>query len=110
MGLTVVDTDAAPPSPVVGARTRLADVVKTVTFDSSYPTGGEPLAPASLGLASVLFAVCNPAGGYIFEYDIANSKLKAYRGGAANVVLAEETAATDLSAVSTRIFARGVPA
>lgn len=109
-GLVVVDTDGGPPSPVRGAKTAFADVVKTVTFDASYPTGGEVLTPASLGLASVLFAIANPSGGYAFEYDIINGKLIAYRGGAASAVLAEETAAVDLSAVSTRIWARGVPA
>lgn len=108
-GLVVVDLDAGPPSKVIGAKTAFADVVKGITFDSSYPTGGESLTAAMLGLASVLFAVVTPSGGYAFEYDYTNSKVIAYRGGAASVVLAEETAATDLSAVGTRVWARGVP-
>lgn len=110
MGLTVVDTDAAPPSPVVGAKTRLGDVVKTVTFDSSYAAGGESLTPAMLGLSSILFLIPNDAGGYAFAFDDAAQKLLAFRSGGANAVFAEETAAVDLSAVSTRVYARGVPA
>lgn len=108
-GLVVLDLDAGPPSPVVGAQTKLADVVKGITFDASYPTGGEPLTAASLGLASVLMAMVQPAAGYAFVYDITNSKVLAYRGAGTGAVLAEETAATDLSAVGTRIWARGVP-
>lgn len=108
MAAVVVDTDAAPPSPVVGAQKRLADVVKTVTI-GTHATGGVSVTPAMLGLSSVLFAVANPASGYVFQYDIVNSKLIAYRSGAANGVLVD-AGAVDLSAVSTRLYARGVPA
>jgi hypothetical protein len=47
----------------------------TCLFDSSYPTGGEPLTPADLGLSSILFLHATPASGYSFEYDFTNQKL-----------------------------------
>lgn len=49
-----------------------------VAFDDSYPTGGESLTAADLGLTRVLFALAEPASGYAFEYDHTNSKLLAY--------------------------------
>lgn len=48
------------------------------TFDSSYPTGGEPLTAAQLGLRTVDAVVPIPAAGYIGEYDEDNAKLKAF--------------------------------
>jgi hypothetical protein len=67
--------------------------VKTgsITFDSSYPTSGEALTAANLGFStSVETFVASPAGGLIFEYDFANSKLKAHypTGGTAPASLA----------------------
>jgi len=62
--------------------------VKTgsITLDSSYPTGGEPLGAKDLGFStSVETFVASPGGGLIFEYDFSNSKLKAHypTGGSA---------------------------
>ena len=51
-----------------------------VAFDSSYPTGGESLTPAMFGLNTIDFLLAEPAGGYTFEYDHANSKLIARVG------------------------------
>lgn len=110
MALTILDVDAGPPSPVIGAATPYGDVVKQVTFDSSYATGGESLTPAMLGLTSIVFLDPNAAGGYFFVYDYANQKLLAYLSGSANAVLAEVASTTDLSAIATRIYARGARA
>lgn len=108
MTLKVLDIDGAPPSPVVGATGGLADVVKEVTFDSSYPTGGLALTPAMFGLASFLQVDANPsAAGYLHPFDYTNGKLLAMRSGAANGVLVEETATTSLATVVTRVWARG---
>lgn len=54
-----------------------AHLVK-LTFDASYPTGGEPLTPALLDLKKVhhVFVEAAP-GGYAVEYDPTNKKLKA---------------------------------
>lgn len=86
----------------------------TVTFDSSYATGGEALLPTALGLSSKIeFVSFSPASGYVFEYDYTNSKVKAYNttkggsipsGGAAGV---EVASTTDLSAVTCQYIAFG---
>jgi len=49
-----------------------------ITLDSSYPTGGEAITPQQLGLTALDFVLPSPAAGYIFEFDHANSKLKAF--------------------------------
>lgn len=53
-------------------------VIADVTFDSSYPTNGEALTAQQFGLAALDFVLPSPASGYIFEFDHANSKLKAF--------------------------------
>lgn len=83
--------------------------VGTVAFDSSYPTGGEAVSYANLGLANVDFVQVSSAAGYVFEYDHTNKKVKAYwvdttTDGAA---MAEVADTTDLSAVTARFFAFG---
>ena len=64
----------------------------TITFDSSYPSNGEALSALDLGFStSVEVLVAAPAGGLIFEYDKANSKIKAFYptgGGATPAALA----------------------
>jgi len=64
-------------------------VVADATMSNSYPTGGESIAPNKLGLAVLNFVLPSPATGYIFEFDHANNKLKAFTP--TNVAL-EETA------------------
>jgi hypothetical protein len=49
-------------------------VTGTIAFDSSYPTGGESLAAADLGLAKIDFIQVSPKG-FLFEYDYTNSLL-----------------------------------
>jgi hypothetical protein len=80
--------------------------VTDVLFDSSYPTGGEPLTASDLGLTTVAWAVSSikTAGtGSVTDvfYDITNSKLKAYAAAA------EIANTTDLSAVSAQVVAFG---
>lgn len=110
MTVTVADITGAPPSPVIGATRGKVDVIKEITFDSSYPTGGEPITPAMLGLSTIDILRANPAGGYVLSWDDANAKLLAYRGGADNAVLAQESDTTNLSTLVTRVWARGTPA
>jgi hypothetical protein len=50
--------------------------ISEITFDNSYATGGESLTPLMLGLHSIDFMEIEPAGGYIFEYDHDNEKIK----------------------------------
>src|SRR5687768_13625282 len=54
--------------------------VHDVDFDDSYPTGGEALTAASLGLHEVYAVLPESKAGYVFRYDRANAKLLAYRG------------------------------
>ena len=51
-----------------------------LAFDSSYPTGGEALTPATLGFQTIDFVLVEPAGGYTFEYDHTNQKVIARVG------------------------------
>jgi hypothetical protein len=110
-------------------------VVADITFDDSYPTGGEAITPNQLKLESGIdFLMAAPAAGYMFEFDHANKKLKAYTpvksqaahthaentaeeytkdavtaaGGAISAAPAAEVAnATDLHTVATRVIAVG---
>lgn len=90
--------------PVVPGAQRMT--VTEVTFDNSYPTGGEPLTASDLGLTGVDFAIATikTAGtGSVTAvfYDIPNAKLKAFAAAA------EIANTTDLSAVTAQVFAVG---
>lgn len=81
-----------------------------LAFDASYPTGGEALTPADLGLSEIDVLIAEPAGGYTFEYDHTNEKLLARwvdttTDGAPQAQVADTT---DLSGVTgVRIIAFG---
>ena len=84
--------------------------VGAVTFDSSYPTGGETLDLSKLIPVTLEFLFALPASGYFFEYDLTNKKLKAYYfdyDAGADGAAIEVANTTDLSAVSTTFFAVG---
>jgi hypothetical protein len=91
--------------------TKLA--VKKVTFSSSYSTGGEALTAADFGMVALAVVIPMPAGGYVFEYDYANAKLKAYRqkdpgnAGGADIPLPEVSAAVNISGSPTYCIAIG---
>lgn len=55
--------------------------VGTIAMDASYPTGGEALTAAQLGLNSIKFIIFEPTAGIVFEYDHTNAKLIAYGQG-----------------------------
>lgn len=82
--------------------------VSDITFDSSYPTGGEPVTAANLGLTHVHTATCDikAVGGTVnvtnVFYDDANKKLKAF-----DETPAEVAAASDLSTLVVRVTAHG---
>ena len=88
--------------------TRVIDV----TFDSSYPTGGETLDFTTLGFDTVLAVI--PAGkttgGYEFAYDYGNSKIIAYWVDTSvdGAAMAQVANTTDLSAVVARFVVIGV--
>lgn len=67
----------------------------TLTFDSSYATGGESLTAANVGLGRLDDIQFNQGtSGYIFEYDYSNAKVKVRRTGsgpaAAPLLVVEE--------------------
>lgn len=53
----------------------------TITFDSSYPTGGESLTANNVGLSVIEDIVIHPSSGYSCEYDYDNEKVLVYAGG-----------------------------
>ena len=54
----------------------------TISMDNGYPTGGEALTKATLGLPSeIRFIMFEPTGGLCFEYDHTNEKVLAYVPG-----------------------------
>jgi len=88
-----------------------------VTFDSSYPTGGEPLAPADVGLSQITFVsdelAKNAAGtlGIPVRYDYVNKKLQGYEynGAAAGLARLQELAnAFDASLFTVRLKVEGL--
>lgn len=71
---------------------------RVIDFDSSYPTGGEALTAANLGFsdnAANLIVWALPKGGFSFEYDGANAKMKV------NVPVAKYSAALNPASMTT---------
>lgn len=68
---------------ILGAKQRIS--VSTITGDSSYVTGGEPITANQLGLTRItsLIPVAS-TGGYVPAWDQTNSKLKIFQGDNAN--------------------------
>lgn len=67
--------------------------VTNVTFDSSYPTGGEPVTAADFGLSVLDLVLIQPPSGFLVEFDSTNSKL-VVRNSTAGHTHTENTAAT----------------
>lgn len=73
-------------TPVIVATDNLGGsnmVVASIPFDSSYPVGGEAISPKTFGLDTIQAAIPGAAGGYLFEWDYANNKIKAFTPTAA---------------------------
>jgi hypothetical protein len=86
-------------------------VTATVTFDSSYPTGGEAISLVSLGLDRLDFLWAVTTDGYVPAWDGSTTapKIELFwvdttTDGAA---LVEVTSTTNVSTVVARIFAFG---
>ena len=79
-----------------------------VTLDNSYPTGGESVTPAQLGLETIEFAIINvkSVGGTVnvanAYFDRANNKIKVY-----DETPAEAANASDLSTLVLQVVAYG---
>lgn len=109
MALGIFDVTKKPATPLTGGR---AEVVKKLTFDTDYPTGGYPLTAALLGLSSVEYVSCNGTGGFVCEYDYAASKLKVLTGdndaGADGPLIEVAAGLNAIDTLTTRVLARGV--
>jgi len=79
-------------------------LVADITFDSSYPTGGEPLTPADLGMTSIEWLEAKQKGlaSRLAAYDYANAKLVLF-----TAIGAEAANASDQSTIVVRAFAIG---
>lgn len=64
-----------------GTAGNLRIVAGTIDFDSSYPTGGEPLTAANIGLGSIQMILFQQTKGIVYEYDFTNNKVLAYVPG-----------------------------
>lgn len=91
-------------------------VIADVTFDATYPAGGEPYTAANFGLDKVDFMACEPAFGssttaWLCRADHANSKLMLYGMAAAagvGTALTENNTANQ-SATVVRVMAYELP-
>lgn len=106
MAVSVSATDSTRPTEVEGAR-RVANA--KVTFDSSYPTGGEPLTAAMFGLVRLDFVRVHGAteDGRLVRFIPSTSKLQVFQQGAAAGAFTEVANATDLSADHVYVTAVG---
>lgn len=112
MALTLSNIHPQFPRGAAGGPT---SVFVKATFDSSYPTGGESLTPAMLGLSEIfLVLVSNDAAdgsaGFVFQYDYTAQKIKAFdEGGVADAPLTElADTSSDLDGDVVRLLVYGV--
>lgn len=84
-------------------------VTASVTFDSSYVTGGEAISASSLGLVRLDFLLVDAGAGYLARWDgsLSNPKILLFRQTAATGALAEVPNTTDVSAVVVNVLAFG---
>jgi hypothetical protein len=76
----------------------------TIAFDTSYPTGGEPIVPADVKMSKLLVLLVESNDGYVFTWDDTNDTLIAYHGnydpGSADGPLIEVGNTSDLSGIT----------
>ena len=81
-------------------------VALKITFDDSYPTGGEPL-DLTTYVENIETVGIEVSGGYVFQYDRTNKKVLAYEAGADGAALDQVANATNLSTVITYVSVTG---
>jgi|TARA_B100002019_G_C20989343_1_gene459749 hypothetical protein len=81
-------------------------VALKITFDSSYPTGGEAL-DLTAYVSNIETVGIEVSGGYVFQYDRSNKKVLAYEAGADGAALDEVANATNLSSTVTYVTVTG---
>lgn len=80
-----------------------------VSFDSSYPTGGEAFTPGAFGLSRLDWLQVASGQGYVAVWDgsVSAPKILMYRQNETTGALAQVPNATDLSTVTVRVRAVG---
>ena len=89
-----IDADNPGKAPVRNIGFPLTFLTGTIDFDSSYPTGGEDFDVSDYFSKPVINVLVFPKGGYTFEYDKDNKKVKVFDAGT------EVIDATDLSSLT----------
>lgn len=102
--------------PEGGKRMNVVDI----TFDSSYPTGGEAVTPNQLGLNTIDrvlpfpgYAASNPAGAVVPVWDQANKKILIFQSkdpgdtGGADIGLVQVADTGNLSNLTITVLAIG---
>ena len=81
----------------------------SVTFDSSYATGGEAISLGDLGFVRLDILMAHAGQGYLARWDGSTTtpKIQLYRQTAATGALVEVPSTTDVSAVVVRVDAFG---
>ena len=106
MAITITNPGSS--SPGVGVPGNVKYVIKDITFDDSYPTGGEGLSATQLGLEEVyIVLISQKSDGYVVQYDYSNEKLEIYEAGADGAALDELGNTADASGIAIRLIAYG---
>ena len=80
----------------------------TVTFDSSYPTGGEQILASDVALGSLYNVACQPTSGYTISYNYVSALIIYDISGGATGATAHQLAnGTDISNLVVRCRATG---
>lgn len=111
MAVTVAIVATSTPS-VKPSQEGVSFVTATVTFDSSYPTGGEAVAASDFGLSSIrgLIVGSNDEAGVSARWDASASKLKLFDEENTSGIEAEFANTGDASANVVTLLAIGRPA
>lgn len=100
MALTFSNNNAFPP---MKGGWRLGTV--DVTFDNSYPTGGEAVTAANLNLNTLVLLQPSNLEGFMLHWDEANGTIEAYESGTADAALGElNNASAALDGLISRCF------
>lgn len=107
MAITITTPSGATEGATIGGASKFT--IKRIQLDDSYPTGGESLTAANLGMTALHIVICDTeSSGYVAQYDYTNSKIEVYEAGADAAALDEVADTTDLSAVYVRVLAYGL--
>jgi hypothetical protein len=81
------------------------ETLTIITFDSSYPSGGETLTASDFGMTEIYgVSVIGDCGGYQFNYDQSNLKLKVYyQQPLTGVVTDDDSASSNGTAILAQV-------